>query len=140
MAKTLKDLLLAMLNATLILVALCLFLALTVVNRAHSLTATFAEHLDVLGPLQESVQATGEELAAFRSDLAGLRDQSQDLSSQTMARLQERAAAMENKLADMQASLADLRQAPTRLVDHAIEKAGDEAVDSVARIRGCVPQ
>jgi septal ring factor EnvC (AmiA/AmiB activator) len=139
MAKTLKDLLLALLNATLILVALCLFLALSVVNRAHSLTATFAQNLQVLGPLQESVQQTGAELAAFRADLAGVRDQSRDLSTETLTRLQERAAEMESRLSEMQAAMIDLRHAPERLVDHAIQQAGDQAVQTAARIRGCVP-
>ena len=139
MAKTLKDLFLAMLNATLILVALCLVLALLVVNRANSLTATFAQNLSVVGPLQETVQETGSEIAALRADLATIGSQSEEVSSATMERLQARAAAMETRLQQMQDNLAELRNAPEQMIDHAIEKAGDEAVSSVARIRGCVP-
>lgn len=139
MAKTLKDLLLAMLNATLILVVLCLVLALTVVNRASSLTATFAENLNVVEPLQQSVQDTGAEVAALRTDLAALRDPSQDVSSATITRIQDRVTGLESKLNDMQASLASLRDAPKTLVDHAIATAGDQAVQSIGQIKGCVP-
>ena len=84
MGKTLKDLFLALLNATLILVALCLFLFLMAANKANSLTETFAEHLQIVGPLQESVQTTGTEIAALRSDLAELKNQSGEVSSATM--------------------------------------------------------
>ncbi|MDU9003864.1 DUF6674 family protein [Sedimentitalea todarodis] len=139
MGKTLKDLFLAVLNATLILVALCLFLLLTLANRANSLTETFAEHLQIVAPLQESVQTTGAELAALRADLAEMKNQSGEDSSATMARIQDRVEQMEAKLADMQGSLAELRAAPNRLLDHAIQKAGAQAVISVTRIRGCVP-
>lgn len=139
MAKTLKDLILALLNATLILVVLCLVLGLMVVNRANSVTATFAENLNVVAPLQESVQATGAEVAALRTDLATLRDESQDLSSATMMRIQDRVTALETKLDGMQESLSSLRDAPKTLIDHAIATAGDQAVQSIGQIKGCVP-
>lgn len=139
MGKTLKDLFLALLNATLILVALCLFLLLMVVNKANSLTETFAEHLQIVAPLQESVQTTGAEIAALRADLAELKDQSGDVSSATMTRIQGRMETMEARLNDMQGSLEDLRGAPERLLNQAIEKAGDQAVNTATRIRGCVP-
>lgn len=139
MGKTLKDLFLAVLNATLILVALCLFLLLMVLNRANSLTETFAEHLQIVTPLQESVQTTGAEIAALRSDLADLKNQSGEASSATMTRIQDRVETMETRLADMQGTMAELRGVPERLLDQAITKAGDQAVISVTRIRGCVP-
>lgn len=139
MGKTLKDLFLALLNATLILVALCLFLLLMVANKANSLTETFAKHLQIVAPLQESVQTTGAEIAALRTDLAELKNQSGEVSSATMARIQDRVETMEAKLDDMKGSLAELRTVPERLLDQAIKKAGDQAVISVTRIRGCVP-
>ena len=139
MAKTLKDLLLAFLNATLILVALCLVLALMVVNRANSLTETFAENLNVVAPLQEAVQSTGTEIAALRTDLAAIGSQSQDASSEAMARVQTRVADMEKRLNDMQSRLQELREVPAEMIDQAISRAGDEAVNSIGRIRGCVP-
>ena len=112
MAKTLKDLLLAMLNATLILVALCLFLALTVVNQAHSPgQRPFAEHLHVLGPLRESVQETGEESCGVpvRPGRVARSVPGSVIGNDGRA-FRNGPPRWTNKLADMQASLADLRQ------------------------------
>ncbi|MBK0327862.1 hypothetical protein I5535_11210 [Rhodobacteraceae bacterium F11138] len=139
MAKILKDLFLAMLNATLILVALCLVLLLLLVGKVNSLSDSFAEHLNVVGPLTQSVQDTGSEIAALRTDLAALRSQSQDLSSATMARIDARVTQMEERLQGMQNSMQDLRDAPRTLLNDAIDRAADQAVLGVARLRGCVP-
>ena len=57
MIKTLKDLALALLNATLLLIALCLFLAWLVSSRVDGMLATFASNLELVGPLREDVQA-----------------------------------------------------------------------------------
>ncbi len=139
MGKTVKDLFLALLNATLILIALCLVLALMVFNRANSLAESFADNLQIVTPLQESVRNTGAEVAALRSDLAGLKEQSGDVSSATMARVEDRIETMEARLDEMMATLTELRGTPQRLLDQAIEKAGDQAVLTAGRIRGCVP-
>ncbi|WP_424986530.1 hypothetical protein [Microbulbifer sp. S227A] len=139
MGKTLKDLALALLNATLILVALCLVLALMVFNRANSLADSFAENLQIVTPLQESVQTTGAEIAALRTDLAELKDQSGDVSSAAMTRVQDRIEMMQARLDDMMNTVTELRGTPERLLDQAIETAGDQAVMTVSRIRGCVP-
>lgn len=139
MGKTLKDLFLALLNATLILVALCLFLLLMLVNRANSLTDSLADNLRVVAPLQDSVQETGAEIRALRSDLAEIRDQSGAASSATMQRIEDRVAGMEDRLATMQTNLTELRGAPERLVDHAIAQAGEQLAVTAFRIRNCAP-
>ncbi len=139
MAKTLKDLFLALLNATLILVALCLVLLLMLVGQIGGLSDSFAAHLTVIDPLTQRVQSTRTEIAALREDLVALRDPAQDVSSETMARIEIRIKAVEARLAGMQSAMQDLRDAPRSLVDHAIDRAADQAVVSVARIRGCTP-
>lgn len=139
MAKTLKDLFLAALNATLMLVALCLVLLLMLFSRVNSLSESFSEHLNVVGPLTQSVQDTGSEIAALRGDLAALRGQSQDVSSATMTRINARVDTIEERMASMQSSMQQLRDAPAKLLDHAIDRAADQAVAGIARMRGCVP-
>lgn len=140
MAKTLKDLGLALINATLILLALCLFLALTVVNRIDGLTETFSQNLITVQPLREEVQATREELAALRADLAEVISQGGDFSSAAALRMQAKLDGMEAKMDETRARMSDLADAPARLVDHAIEKTGQELGDTVIRLRGCVPE
>ncbi len=140
MAKTLKDLFLALINATLILVALCLVLLMMVLTKANSLSETFAQNLSVVAPLQKSVSSTRDEMVGLREDLTTLRGQTGAAASATLARVQARVDIMERQWSQMQESLSNLHQAPTMLVDHAIEKAAQEAVDGLADLRGCVPQ
>ncbi len=139
MRKTLKDLFLAMLNATLILVALCLVLGLMLVGRANSLSDRFSENLRTLTPLRDNIEATGAEIAALRSDIASLRDPSIELPPEALARVEDRMAKMEARLDTIQASTKELRDAPKQMLDQAIAQAADETVTAVARLRGCVP-
>jgi len=139
MAKTLKDLFLAALNATLILIALCLVLLILLVNKADSLTATFAEHLNVVSPLRDSIQETGTEIAGLRTDLTSLRGQADSVSLAALARIENRVVAMETRVQDMQSSVTSLAATPQRLLDHAIEEAADQAVATAARLRNCTP-
>ena len=73
MAKTLKDLLLALLNATLILVALCLFLGWKLARSVENIQDNFRESLHIVQPLREQAQGVREDLASLRADLSGIR-------------------------------------------------------------------
>lgn len=139
MAKTLKDLFLAALNATLILIALCLVLLILLVTKADSLTATFARHLNVVSPLRDSIQETGAEISGLRGDLAAMRGQADAASLAVLTSLQGRVSVMETRMQDMQSSVTTLADAPQRLLDHAIQEAADQAVTSAARLRNCTP-
>lgn len=139
MAKTLKDLFLALLNATLILVALCLVLLVLLTGRIQALSDAFAEHLTVVDPLTQNLRDAGAEIAALRGDLAALRDRSRDLSPDGMMRIDARAARIETRLADMQGALDRLRDVPGTLLTRAIDHTADRTVAGVARLRGCVP-
>lgn len=139
MKTTLKNLGLALINATLILIALCLFLAWMITGRIDSLASTFAQNLNIVAPLREDIQGATAEMAALRSDLAAIKTQSGDISSATLQRLQERVEQTQSKLDMAQQSVSKLTQAPARLIDHAIETAADEFAERVTAIRGCVP-
>lgn len=137
MRKTLKDLFLALLNATLILVALCLFLLVLLVSKANSLSDSFDEKLALVTPIQDNIKSTLSEATALRKDLSALRDQSTSVSSDAMKRIETRIDGLNEQLSTMQGSLQTLTQAPNELVDHAIESAADQVVLGVARIKGC---
>lgn len=137
MRKTLKDLFLAFLNATLILVALCLFLLVLLVSKANSLSDSFDEKLALVTPIQDNIKSTLSEATALRKDLSALRDQSTSVSSDAMKRIETRIDGLNEQLSTMQGSLQTLTQAPNELVDHAIESAADQVVLGVARIKGC---
>ena len=139
MLTTLKNLGLAMINATLILIVLCLFLAWKITSRVDNLASNFAQNLNIVAPLREDLQGATKELAALRSDLAALKAQSGDVSSATLQRLQDRMSQTQEKLETAQKSVRDLAQAPAQLIDHAIETAADEFAQRAKDIRGCVP-
>lgn len=128
-----------MINATLILIVLCLFLTWKITNRVDNLASNFAQNLNIVAPLREDLQGATRELAALRSDLAALKTQSGDVSSATLQRLQDRMSQTQGKLETAQQSVRDLAQAPAQLIDHAIETAADEFAQRAKDIRGCVP-
>lgn len=139
MAKTLKDLALALINATLILIALCLFLAWKTSTTIDGMIATFARNLEVVAPLRGDVQAMTGELAALRADIAALRSQSGEVSSAALSRLQSRAGAIETRVEDVQARITALQGAPQQLMDQAMQSALASFTQSVVDIRNCTP-
>ncbi len=139
MGKVIKDLLLAMLNATLILVALCLFLGLTVVNRANDLTASFAQNLQIVDPLTQELQETRSEVAALRSDLATLRSQTGELSTATLQNVETRVEALESRVDDVLTGAENIISDPSDIIDAAIQSSADELVESLGELRGCTP-
>ncbi len=142
MAKTFKDLLLALLNATLILVALCLFLGWKLASTVDGITDRFSETLETVAPLQEQAQGIRGELAALRSDLATIQLEGDTVDAATVERITatlDRLNAVEETLQATQARFADMAQSPDILIDQAINTTADAIADRVMSIRGCVP-
>lgn len=142
MGKTLKDLLLALLNATLILVALCLFLGWKLASTVDDITGTFAEKVQIVAPLKEEVQGVRGELTALRSDLASIQLGETVANSATAQKISESLAkldGLEEKLQATQARIADITETPDQLVNIAIENSADVIADRIIAIRGCEP-
>lgn len=137
--RTFGQLLLALLNATLLLVALCLFLGLSLTNRIDDLTATFAQNLIEVEPLRDELAQTREQIAGLRSDLAAVIEQQDTLSAAASARLQGQMTELNARLDAMAAPFENLSGAPERLIDQAVQSIADEAAMTYARIRGCTP-
>ncbi len=142
MAKTLKDLLLALLNATLILLALCLFLGWKLAQSVDQIRVGFAENLQVVAPLRDQAQGIRGELAALRSDLATLGSQGTQLNAVTRQQLNaalRRLGDLEGKLEDTQTRLAGLVEKPEDLIDYAITTSADTVTDLLLILKGCEP-
>ncbi|MEX0307521.1 MAG: hypothetical protein AB3N12_09060 [Ruegeria sp.] len=142
MAKTLKDLLLALLNATLILLALCLFLGWKLAQSVDQIRDGFAENLQQVVPLREQAQGIRGELTALRSDLATLNSQGTQLDTTARQQLNsalQRLSNLEDKLEDTQARLANLADNPEDLIDYAITTSAESITDRLLIIRGCEP-
>ncbi len=137
MGKTLKDLVLALLNATLILVALCLFLGWQLTRTVDGLVDTATDNLQVLTPLRDEIgQMTGE-VQGLRADLASLRAGVDD--PELLNRLQSQITAIDTRVQAMTTQLQGLAGKPQEMLNAAIEQAGATAAQSVNQIRGCVP-
>ncbi|MGI9368665.1 MAG: hypothetical protein ACR2O2_07475 [Ruegeria sp.] len=136
------DLFLALVNATLILLALCLFLGWKLATTVDGITSNFAQNLQLVTPLTEQAKGIRGELAALRSDLTSLRTEGASLdpanSSKISAAL-NRLSEIEEKLGSVQTKMSELASSPQILVDHAIEKTADTVADRIIAVRGCVP-
>lgn len=142
MAKTLKDLFLALLNATLILLALCLFLGWKLAQSVDTIRTGFAENLQLVTPLRDQAQGIRGELAALRSDLSAIRTQEGTLNAATQQQLNaalQRLNKLEGGLERTQARLAGLVDNPEDLIDHAITTAVESVTNGLLSVRGCVP-
>ncbi|MCG7521238.1 hypothetical protein [Ruegeria sp. Ofav3-42] len=142
MAKTLKDLLLALLNATLILVALCLFLGWKLASTVGDITGTFAEKVQIVAPLKEEVQGVRGELTALRSDLSSLQLGETAANSVTAQKISESLAKLDGLEANLQATqtrISEITESPDQLINAAIENSADIIADRIIAIRGCEP-
>ena len=72
MLKILKDLALAMLNATLLLIVLALFLALRLTDKMEHLAGGVAAHAVELLPLREEANDLAQEVTGLREDVQAL--------------------------------------------------------------------
>ncbi|WP_170782598.1 hypothetical protein [Ruegeria lacuscaerulensis] len=142
MARTLTDLLLALLNATLILVALCLFLGWKLASTVDDVTTTLTEKVQIVAPLKEEVKGVRGELTALRSELSSLQSAAVVADSAVAAQISLALAKLdqlETKLQTSQARIADLTESPDHLINTAINTTADAIADRVIAIRGCVP-
>lgn len=137
MGNTVKNLILALINATLILIALCLFLALKLVNTTNRITTDFAQELVKIQPLGLEIQAATTELAGLRGELAQLSGQSAQSRSASLQRVEERVAQLENSLSNVLLSFSDINQAPARLFDYAIDATANRLTQKIKVLKGC---
>ncbi|KIC25771.1 MULTISPECIES: hypothetical protein [unclassified Leisingera] len=124
MTKTLFDLAKALVKATLILLALCLFLGWKLMAAAEGVTANAAAIADQAAPLRTAI--TG-----LQSDIAALRSSMQD-GTVSSARLTQ----LEARVAKVQDSLADMRTLPQQA---AAEAAREGAAELASRIISAAP-
>jgi uncharacterized membrane protein len=141
MKKTLKDLLLALLNATLILVALCLFLLWQLSGTAERVVAEFAQNLQIVKPVEERVVALHEEVSGLREDLAALslEDAAQNLPASQA--LQARADALQAELEQINSTLTTLAETPERLMRDGVAQLSERASAGLSKLAAChLPQ
>jgi DNA anti-recombination protein RmuC len=135
--KTLKDLLVSMINATLILVAICLFFLWRLSDSAERVVASFAQNLQIVAPLENSVDRLRDEVATLRSDLASISLDSSALTAQATANLQSRADAVQRELEGINNSLARLADTPETLMQTALDDVATRVSGRIGAVASC---
>jgi hypothetical protein len=118
LGRTLWSLVLAVLNATLILLALCLWLGWHVLSEARAITSRLDEGLARLTPVATDLSALRAEVAGLRSDLAALPAQGDGT-----AVLNARLAALDVRVTDALSRLDAAVTDPGPLIDRAVDRA-----------------
>jgi len=135
--KTVKDLLLAMINATLILVALCLLLLWQVSKSGERIAESFASGLTVLAPVEQSVDGLRKEVSDLRTDLAELTNGQFILTDAAVSRLEMASARLDRAMTGLEDRMAELAAKPEKLTDYAIDQAASRAATELQTLLQC---
>ncbi|WP_068115422.1 hypothetical protein [Tropicimonas marinistellae] len=142
--RVLVDLGLALLNATLILVAVCLFFAWRTARTVDGIAETLVSNIEIVEPLRNDVNALTSEVTALREDLATITSQTGNLTSESAAALEAKIAAFDARIDGVQTKVETARQRigtaladPDALIEQAIRTATDQAARNMADFAGC---
>lgn len=139
MPKTVKDLLLALLNATLILVAICLFLFWKASAASRDVIGAFAGVETMVTPLRSDLQTLSGEVREMRGTLAAALALSEDKQPAALARLAEQVDTLDARMAAAQGRLAALQEMPAQLMTRAVSASVDRAAQRAGLWRSAPP-
>ncbi|MVO14711.1 hypothetical protein [Parasedimentitalea huanghaiensis] len=129
MTKTLLDLLKACINATLLLLALSLFLGWKLMSSVDNVTGQVTQAVAQITPVQNRIEALRTEVVALRSDIL------QRPEIAVSAKLD----AMDRRLAALQSEMLDLKTLPAEVIRDAAQTGAAEFAGQIARLSNCVP-
>ncbi|NRB16459.1 MAG: hypothetical protein HRU33_02470 [Rhodobacteraceae bacterium] len=129
MTKIILDLLKAMINATLLLLALCLFLGWMLMSSVQGVTAKVTEAITQVAPVQHRIEG-------LRLEVAGLRT---DISRRPELALSGQLTALDQRLTALQHEMSELRQLPSDIIAIAAQTAASELVGHLGQLTSCLP-
>lgn len=130
LVRSVGNLVMALLNATLILAALCLWLAWGALSAAERVSGQIEEAAQTVLPLRTEIVSLTEEIAATRAELAELRSD----GAADRAGLEQRIAGVEAELARLTDAVTELGADPEVLIDRAVTSAFDGLGETVADV------
>jgi len=136
---TFRSLALALVNATVLLVALCLFLVLLITNSAERAADRFSEAVSSLAPVRTGVADIREAVRDLRSDIKTLTDRPGTITDDRAEALNAQIAALSVKLEAVNTQLANLGDLPDQVVTTAVDRVADRVTDGIAGYRNCTP-
>ncbi len=137
--KTLQNLFLACLNATLILVFLCLLTAYFAFKKVEGISIAFAQNLVSISPLVDEVSAFNTTMIDLKEEVELLRQSPGANRGASSYQLEARLDKIQASIDDFNESVRKISNAPTKLIDHAIDKAALELKTGINEIRSCSP-
>ena len=135
--RSLGNLLLALLNATLILAALCLLLTWNVLNAAERVSEDIREATEAVLPLRTEVRDLSAEIAAARAELVALRTEGVGARDE-IAALEAGIAGVETQLRALSEAVTDAAGDADAMIEQAVESAFAELGETVASILSAV--
>lgn len=138
--RLLRDLALALLNATLILTALCLFLGLRLADRLDTAVETFARSLVDMDRLHDELQVVAGEIEGLRTEIAAFRQSPIAPDSRVAQELEVRLAAFDERMEAVDAAAERIGSADVELqelLDHGIERAAAALAAEFGQLAGC---
>ena len=132
-----KDLALAFLNATLILIAICLWLAWQLSDTVSSAASEFAASLVRMQPLRDDVLAMTTEIASLRTDLAAMGQRTGEVGSQAFSAVEERVETLEVRVSGTLTKMETLVAQPDQLIDYAIDQAAISLKSTLSDVWQC---
>jgi hypothetical protein len=131
LGRTLWSLMLAVLNATLILLALCLWLGWNLLSEARAISAGLTAGLYRVTPVTAELSGLRAEVAGLRADLAAVQGQGEAVAS-----LSGRVAAIDGRLSEAAAQLDAAITDPGPLIDRAVDRAALQIRSGIAACTG----
>ncbi|WIY24287.1 hypothetical protein [Parasedimentitalea psychrophila] len=129
MTKTILDLFKAMINATLLLLALCLFLGWMLMSSVQDVTAKLTDAIAQVAPVQHRIEG-------LRLEIAGLRS---DITSRPELAVSGQLDALDQRLTALQHEMSELRQLPGDIIQIAAQTAASELVGHLGQLTSCQP-
>jgi hypothetical protein len=127
LGRTLWSLVLAVLNATLILLALCLWLGWHVLSEARAISGGLAKGVAQLNPVTAELSGLRAEVAGLRADLAAAQGQGAGVAA-----LSDRVAALDVRLSAAAAQLDAAITDPGPMIDRAVDRAALQIRSGIA--------
>lgn len=138
LGRTLGNLALALLNATLILFALCLWLAWSLTSKVEHVTANMAEVTGAILPVRSELRDLTTQIGGAREGLAGLRD-GDGPGLQVCTELEGGLAQVEARLAELNTTLQQIEAGVGPAVEEAVGTAfGDFGRGFAAGLMGAI--
>jgi len=129
MTKVILDLFKAMINATLLLLALCLFLGWQLMSSVQTVTGKVTQAVVQISPVQDRLQE-------LKLEISGLR---RDIVSRSELPVSNQLDSLDRRLAALQSDLSELHQLPAEIVQTAARTGAVELAGQITRLTSCVP-